>query len=183
MKLYKICFDQDGTNHGTRVELAANVMSQIIFLSHWPLPLLLLAALCVLQVGVIDNKRLFVVQSRGELREGGDRQVFKEKYDNNYDYNIVRPLIMVPVWWWWFDDMNIQEPEITLYEGLQIMRRGRLVENLIDTDFFSPSSILPLFNSRFEDQRGTEICFEIPEFLRKPKEERDGQKSGENILK
>jgi hypothetical protein len=41
-----------------------------------------------------------------------------------------------------------QEPEMTLYEGLQIMRRGR-----------------------FEDQRGTEICFEIPEFLRKPKEE------------
>lgn len=37
---------------------------------------------------------------------------------------------------------------MTLYEGLQIMRRGR-----------------------FEDQRGTEICFEIPEFLRKPKEE------------
>ena len=105
MKLYKICFDQDGTNHGTRVELAANVMSKIIFLSHWPSPLLLLAALCVLQVGVIDNKRLFVVQSRGELREGGDRQVFKEKYDNNYDDNIVWPLIMVPVkmmmmiWW------------------------------------------------------------------------------------
>ena len=37
---------------------------------------------------------------------------------------------------------------MTLYEGLQIMRRGR-----------------------FEDQRGTEICFEIPEFLRKPMEE------------
>jgi len=97
----EIYLDQDGTNHGTRVELEANV-------------------------GVIDNKRLFVVQSRGELREGGERQ----------------------------------EPEITLYEGLQIMRRGR-----------------------FEDQRGTEICFEIPEFLRKPKEEREGQKSGENILK
>ena len=25
---------------------------------------------------MIDNKRLFVVQSRGELREGGERQVF-----------------------------------------------------------------------------------------------------------
>ena len=37
------------------------------------------------------------------------------------------------------------EPEMTLYEGLQIMRKGR-----------------------FEDQRGTEICFEIPEFLRLP---------------
>ena len=35
--------------------------------------------------------------------------------------------------------------EMTLYEGLQIMRKGR-----------------------FEDQRGTEICFEIPEFLRLP---------------
>ena len=34
---------------------------------------------------------------------------------------------------------------MTLYEGLQIMRKGR-----------------------FEDQRGTEICFEIPEFLRLP---------------
>ena len=42
----------------------------------------------------------------------------------------------------------MQEHEMTMYEGLQIMRRGR-----------------------FEDQRGTEICFEIPEFLRKPKEE------------
>ena len=27
------------------------------------------------QVNVIDNKRLFVVQSRAELREGGERQV------------------------------------------------------------------------------------------------------------
>ena len=27
-------------------------------------------------MNVIDNKRLFVVQSRGELREGGERQVF-----------------------------------------------------------------------------------------------------------
>ena len=27
------------------------------------------------QVNVIDNKRLFVVQSRTELREGGERQV------------------------------------------------------------------------------------------------------------
>ena len=35
--------------------------------------------------------------------------------------------------------------QLTLYEGLQIMRKGR-----------------------FEDQRGTEICFEIPEFLRLP---------------
>ena len=80
-------------------------MSKIIFLSHWPLPWLLLADLYVLQVGVIDNKRLFVVQSRGELREGGDRQVFKEKYDNSDDYNLVWPLIMVAVkmmmmiWW------------------------------------------------------------------------------------
>ena len=37
------------------------------------------------------------------------------------------------------------DPELTLYEGLQIMRRGRL-----------------------EDQRGTEICCEIPPFLRLP---------------
>ena len=28
-----------------------------------------------IQVNVIDNKRLFVVQSRAELREGGERQV------------------------------------------------------------------------------------------------------------
>ena len=68
------------------------------------------------------------------------------------------------------------------------MRRGRLVE-IQTKPFDSPdkvflkTSILQLLNSRFEDQRGTEICFEIPEFLRKPKEERDGQKSGENILK
>ena len=56
--------------------------------------------------------------------------------------------------------------------------------HLIDVDeVFLETSILQLLNSRFEDQRGTEICFEIPEFLRKPKEERDGQKSGENILK
>jgi len=96
----EIFVDQDGTNHGLRVDLAANV-------------------------NVIDNKRLFVVQSRAELREGGERQ----------------------------------EPEITLYEGLQIMRRGR-----------------------FEDQRGTEICFEIPEFLRKPKEESEKSNTG-NILK
>ena len=27
------------------------------------------------QVNVIDNKRLFVLQSRAELREGGERQV------------------------------------------------------------------------------------------------------------
>ena len=27
-------------------------------------------------MNVIDNKRLFVVQSRGELREGSERQVF-----------------------------------------------------------------------------------------------------------
>ena len=39
--------------------------------------------------------------------------------------------------------------EMTLYEGLQIMRKGR-----------------------FEDQRGTEICFEIPEFLRLPENTR-----------
>ena len=30
---------------------------------------------CDIQVNVIDNKRLFVVQSRAELREGGERQV------------------------------------------------------------------------------------------------------------
>ena len=42
----------------------------------------------------------------------------------------------------------MQEHEMTMYEGLQIMRRGR-----------------------FEDQRGTEICFEIPEFLWKPMED------------
>ena len=35
---------------------------------------------------------------------------------------------------------------------------------------------------RFEDQRGTEICFEIPEFLRKPKEESEKSNTG-NILK
>ena len=40
---------------------------------------------CLLQVNVIDNKRLFVVQSRGELREGGERQVFLWKKDDNDD--------------------------------------------------------------------------------------------------
>ena len=33
------------------------------------------AATASIQVNVIDNKRLFVVQSRAELREGGERQV------------------------------------------------------------------------------------------------------------
>ena len=42
-----------------------------------------------------------------------------------------------------------ENSELTLYEGLQIMRKGR-----------------------FEDQRGTEICFEIPEFLRLPENNR-----------
>ena len=42
-----------------------------------------------------------------------------------------------------------ESSELTLYEGLQIMRKGR-----------------------FEDQRGTEICFEIPEFLRLPENNR-----------
>jgi len=69
-------------------------------------------------VTAIDNKRLFVVQGKSHPE---DREGGSE---------------------------TGQEPEMTLYEGLQIMRRGR-----------------------FEDQRGTEICFEIPEFLRKPKEE------------
>ena len=40
---------------------------------------------CLPQVNVIDNKRLFVVQSRGELREGGERQVFLWKKDDNDD--------------------------------------------------------------------------------------------------
>ena len=33
------------------------------------------AATTSIQVNVIDNKRLFVLQSRAELREGGERQV------------------------------------------------------------------------------------------------------------
>jgi hypothetical protein len=40
-------------------------------------------------------------------------------------------------------DVNAADPELSLYEGLQIMRKGRL-----------------------EDQRGTEINCEIPEFLK-----------------
>ena len=46
------------------------------------------------------------------------------------------------------------DPEISLYEGLQIMRKGRL-----------------------EDQRGTEIRFEIPDFLKLPKENPGGSKT------
>ena len=49
---------------------------------------------CVFWVGVIDNKRLFVVQSRGELREGGERQVFLlEQYDD--DDNTVRIIVLI----------------------------------------------------------------------------------------
>jgi len=69
-------------------------------------------------VSVIDNKRLFVVQQTST----------KERFWKQTETKISK-----------------QDPEITLYEGLQIMRKGR-----------------------FEDQRGTEICFEIPEFLRQP---------------
>ena len=43
---------------------------------------------------MIDNKRLFVVQSRGELREGGERQVFLlEQYDD--DDNTVRIIVLI----------------------------------------------------------------------------------------
>merc|ERR1719278_275451 len=68
-------------------------------------------------VAVIDNKRLFVVQKSSSDIEKADVK----------------------------STSSSVEPEMTLYEGLQIMRKGR-----------------------FEDQRGTEICFEIPEFLRLP---------------
>ena len=49
--------------------------------------------------------------------------------------------------------------QLTLYEGLQIMRKGR-----------------------FEDQRGTEICFEIPEFLRLPENNRYVRRPGSEVL-
>ena len=71
-------------------------------------------------VAVIDNKRLFVLQ-----------QSTKEAFFKHHQGGETK--------------ISKQDPEITLYEGLQIMRKGR-----------------------FEDQRGTEICFEIPEFLRQP---------------
>jgi len=79
----------------------------------------------VSNVGVIDNKRLFVVQkSHEEIQKAENINTESKQQSSSGDPD---------------------SSEMTLYEGLQIMRKGR-----------------------FEDQRGTEICFEIPEFLRLP---------------
>jgi len=89
----------------------------------------------VSNVAVIDNKRLFVVQkSHEELQKVEDNN---EKSSGNPE----------------------SASEMTLFEGLQIMRKGR-----------------------FEDQRGTEICFEIPEFLRLPENTRSmGGKDNQDV--
>ena len=74
-------------------------------------------------VSTIENKRLFV-----QPCNGGDRNISVFGGVDDVDNNGPTP-----------------SAEISLYEGLQIMRRGR-----------------------FEDQRGTEIRFEIPDFLKLP---------------
>jgi len=85
-------------------------------------------------VAVIDNKRLFVVQKSSEALQyevENNTPVNTENTHNSADKTVTA--------------RDSDNTEMTLYEGLQIMRKGR-----------------------FEDQRGTEICFEIPEFLRLP---------------
>ncbi len=78
-------------------------------------------------VSTIENKRLFVQPCNGG--DGRNISVFSCGDDmTDRDNNGPTP-----------------SAEISLYEGLQIMRRGR-----------------------FEDQRGTEIRFEIPDFLKLP---------------
>lgn len=75
-------------------------------------------------VSTIENKKLFVQP------QGCDKSNFLSLSKSDFNNT---------------NETNCEHPEISLYEGLQIMRRGR-----------------------FEDQRGTEIRFEIPDFLKLP---------------
>ena len=109
-------------------------------------------------VAVIDNKRLFVVQKSSEAlqyevrnqqyisvewhNDADDWVCFVCQVENNTPVNTENAHNSADKTVTARDSDNT---EMTLYEGLQIMRKGR-----------------------FEDQRGTEICFEIPEFLRLP---------------
>ena len=84
-------------------------------------------------VSTIENKRLFV-----QPCNGGKSSVFGGEVSALTDN----------------DNGPTPSAEISLYEGLQIMRRGR-----------------------FEDQRGTEIRFEIPDFLKLPQSSDSPQSS------